>query len=32
MINSWIVKHDGKIIDIETIEPSLEEIFLKLMS
>ena len=31
MITSWIVKHDGKIIDIKTIEPSLEEIFLKLM-
>lgn len=30
-ITEWIVKHDGRIIDIKTTETTLEEIFLKLM-
>ncbi len=30
-ITGWVAKHNGKIIDIKTVEPSLEEIFLKLM-
>ncbi len=30
-ITGWAGKHGGKIFDIKTVEPSLEEIFLKLM-
>ena len=30
-ITGWVAKNNGKIIDIKTVEPSLEEIFLKLM-
>ncbi len=30
-ITGWVAKHNGKIIDIRTVETSLEEIFLKLM-
>lgn len=30
-ITGWVAKHNGRIIDIKTVEPSLEEIFLKLM-
>jgi ABC-2 type transport system ATP-binding protein len=30
-LTGWVMKHNGKIIDIKTVEPSLEEIFLKLM-
>lgn len=30
-ITAWVTKHNGKIVDIKTVEPSLEEIFLKLM-
>jgi len=31
MITGWVSKHNGRIIDIKTVETSLEEIFLKLM-
>ena len=31
-ITGWVVKNNGMIIDIKTIETSLEEIFLKLMN
>ena len=31
-ITGWIVKHNGRVIDVKTTETSLEEIFLKLMS
>jgi len=30
-ITGWVAKHNGNIIDIKTVETSLEEIFLKLM-
>lgn len=30
-ITGWVAKHNGRIIDIRTVETSLEEIFLKLM-
>jgi hypothetical protein len=31
-ITGWVAKNNGKIVNIRTIEPSLEEIFLKLMA
>ncbi len=30
-IMGWVGKHNGRVIDVKTVEPSLEEIFLKLM-
>ncbi|VVB51694.1 Trehalose/maltose import ATP-binding protein MalK [uncultured archaeon] len=31
-ITGWVAKHNGKIINIKTVETSLEDIFLKLMN
>jgi ABC-type multidrug transport system ATPase subunit len=31
-ITSWVAGHNGKIINIKTLETSLEDIFLKLMN
>ena len=31
-ITGWVAKHNGQIINLRTVETSLEDIFLKLMN